>query len=1509
MSAESFEREDGREAARALIIDQAANGVRLWLDGDRLRFLCVGGALSEATAAQLRACRDDVVAVLHREACIWPAIPASQGQRALWFAHELAGGDDAGYHLLTAVALADAVAECALADALARAVERHEILRTRYAFQVGTLWQRIEPTIDIALERIAAADDAIEAFGRRPFDLATGPVFRAAVIEGRTAGRMQRVLVFCAHHIAMDFGSLQRLLTELAEDVGAAVQGGLRPPRQYREFVARQLAELSTDRTAEMMRGCRERLSPLPPLPELQRRTGFDSAGVEPASASASRYAVHAWDASPEHAAAISATAARLGITAFGVCLGAFAIAMSRLGGQSRFGIHLAATLQRREDGDALGNFANLVPMIADIDAAIALDEQILRIYAASQAALDDRDLPFPILVEALGLSGSSTRTPLTPIAFSWHRDPPSSTRTAIVAFGEVLACSRQIGPPGALMLTGHDANGRFDFKIGYDAEDVAHACACALEIALTTLFDLLACGGSTKLADCAMVPASAATQPVLGAAMDPVTAGGVLAQIVATATARPQADAVVVGDVSIGYGALMARAQGIADALRAHGIVPGDRVALHRRRDAHLVPSILAILLAGATYVPIDRTYPFGRTEHILAISGARMVLVDTEPAFGLPDGCTAWDPSETEPVPLRTLPTYDAEAIAYIIFTSGSTGRPKGVAIPHAGLAALAASLPQRLGVDERTAYLAISSITFDASIAELFMPLAVGARLVLADDGDARNPEALAALIDRHRIDTMQATPTTWKSLMAAFPGARWRLRAHSMGEALPTALAREMSAHFVSVSNLYGPTEATVYVTAHAVDPVRHPALINVPVAQSLPGCTLWVLDEHRHPVASGVIGEVYLEGVHLAQGYWADPDATARAFVRIPHLRGAQARFYRTGDLARALGDGHMEIVGRSDFQAKLRGHRIEPGEIESVLLEDPEVEDAAVIVVLDPGAQDRASATLEAFVRASAVENTDAMRARLRSMLPAYMVPTRIHLVDALPVNDNGKIDRVRLRELAIARRSAGPDVVREVGPTAQRLLRLLSEVLGREVRDAHASVFDLGADSLTAVRFAIAVREAFSIPLPMAELFARPALAELADWIDGTDGEVRGHKHDLALDHGYRPPAGTQRASEIRCVLLTGATGYLGSRVVRALLARPQLRLVCLVRAADDADADRRLWRSLASHGIVLDAEARTRVVAIRATLGVDLFGLDADAYHRLAATVDAVVHCAALVNFSLPYASMRGNVTATLDMIRFCAARRPKPLHFVSTYSVLDPTADRLPESLEVESHPFLDFGYARSKWVCEQLLRQAAAAGLACRAYRPSRIVSADPAEPINPGDFYSLVLAGSIAAGVAPLDAGMDNFVPVAAVAERIAREAAAPIDDARAVHLCGERWTAWDLILARLADRGIALEKVGYEIWLTRVLAVAAATDSLRPFLEMRGFLEGAADRLRRCFQERHPVLETRPPADIAMDVEFDNDLIASHIARIAQAFSLPIATGDASASPMMETTR
>ncbi|WP_203854857.1 non-ribosomal peptide synthetase, partial [Dactylosporangium siamense] len=547
----------------------------------------------------------------------------------------------------------------------------------------------------------------------------------------------------------------------------------------------------------------------------------------------------------------------------------------------------------------------------------------------------------------------------------------------------------------------------------------------------------------------------------------DAVPWGGAVHELVAArALADPDAVAVRSGAVQLTYGRLVERVGVFAGRLAAAGVGPGSVVGLRLERGPDLVVAALAVWRTGGAYLALDPDLPAERLSFIVADSGASLVLDGLDGLDGF-DGVD--DPGSV----------VLAGQVAYVMYTSGSTGRPKGVAVTHGNLVSLLAAMVSRPGLTDRDVLLAVTTFGFDIAGLELFGPLVCGGQVVIADRDEVRSPRALARLIDACGVTVMQATPATWQMLLDDGWVGSAGLRAWCGGEALPAALAAALAGRVAALWNMYGPTETTVWSACDLVTS-DGPVTLGTPIA----GTRWYVVDRWGNQVPVGVAGELVIAGAGVARGYLGRPDLAAERFVADP-IAGDGTRWYRTGDLVRLRSDGRPEFLGRADHQVKVRGFRVELGEVEAALRELPGV--AGAVVVADERQR------LVAYVVGAAVDAV-----ALRSRLPEYMVPSVFVSLPALPLSANGKVDRAALPAPDLSRPADA--FVAPEGPVQEVLAGIWAEVLGVERVGVHDNFFALGGHSLLATRVVSRVRLAFEVELPVAALFDTPTVAELAE-------------------------------------------------------------------------------------------------------------------------------------------------------------------------------------------------------------------------------------------------------------------------------------------------------------------------------------------------------------------------------------------------------------------------
>ncbi|MET8150672.1 amino acid adenylation domain-containing protein [Actinoplanes sp. NPDC049668] len=997
-------------------------------------------------------------------------LPLSHAQHRLWVLEQVRPGSTE-YLASVALRLRGDLDVDALRAALDAVVARHEVLRTRYPLTAaGTPVQAIdEPgpveltVLDLRALAPADREARIAALGthdRRPVDLAEGPPLRATLAR-LAAG--EHALVLTVHHIAMDGWSEGVLVGELARNYAATTVAGPLP-LQYADVAAWQRTEMSGGVLDGHLRYWRERLAGLSPLElpaDRSRPPVRDSSG-----------ALHTFAIPAETAAALTRLARDRGATVFQALLAVFDILLSRYTGQHDIAVGTPiAGRDRPEVQDLIGLFVNTVVLRADLAGRPSFAEVLRRVRDAVLDAHAHQDLPFELLVDEFAPSRDLSRTPLFSTMFLMD----DAGTTAVEAGG--LRIERI--PVG-------ESSAKFDLTLGVAVRPDG-SLGAGITYA-TALFDPATvqrlAGHFVQLLTSAVAAPDAPADRLemltpgerrqLTVDWNDTAAGypgGTLPALFEAQVARtPDAVALVFAGRSWTYAQVNARANRIAHHLRGLGAGPESVVAVDLPRGADLVPALLGTLKAGAAYLPLDPEHPAERRAFMVADAGAGIVITE--------DWLATVSGDDSDP---RTGP--GPGHAAYVIYTSGSTGRPKGVLIEHRAIVNRLRWMQQSYPLDGTDRILQKTPAGFDVSVWEFFWPLLNGAALVMARPGGHRDPAYLADLITTERITTLHFVPSMLRAFLAEpFDGLPSVRRIICSGEALGADLVDGVRQRIgCELHNLYGPTETAVDVTALRCEPGR-PVTIGRPIANT----QAYILDREFRPQPVGVPGELMIGGVQLARGYLGRAALTADRFVPDPFAAEPGRRLYRTGDLARYRPDGTIDFLGRLDQQVKIAGQRIEPGEIEAVLRDCPAVAEAAVTVH---------DGQLAAYLVATA--DLDEVRAFLRERLPDAMIPARWTLLDALPLNSSGKVDR-RALPAPDDPRPGGGGYVAPDGDLEQTIADALRAALGVDKVGRHDSFFRLGGDSMRAIR-AVGLLRAAGIALAVQDLFTHQSVREIA--------------------------------------------------------------------------------------------------------------------------------------------------------------------------------------------------------------------------------------------------------------------------------------------------------------------------------------------------------------------------------------------------------------------------
>ncbi|BBY20963.1 non-ribosomal peptide synthetase [Mycobacterium stomatepiae] len=1368
-------------APSALDGEQISRLSALWFEA--LSGICAhvrngGGGLTPSDLAPTRLTQEQLNQ-LEQQYHLVDVLPLTPVQQGLLFHASVAQGGDNGddvYAVQLGITIAGDIEPQRLREAVQAVVNRHPNLAARFCAQFEEpvqvipaepvmAWRYIQLDSDEAghdeqIERLCADErDAVS-------DLLGKPAFRAALI--RTTENKHR-FVLTNHHIVMDGWSLPILLREIF----ASYYGERLPaPASYRSILT-WLAE--QDRPAAQA-AWREMFE------------GFDTPTlVGPATRMGlGRRRVDSYRVSAETTRKLSTLARSCHTTVNTVLQAGWAQLLMWLTGQRDVAFGTAVSGRPPEvlgSESIVGLLINTVAVRANTTVATTIADLLDQLQTAHNNRLEH---------EHLGLSDIHRATGHDQLfdTLFLYENYPIDTNVPVgvheLAIADVTNREYNHYPLSVMALPGHELG----IRVEYDTDVFDPASIETLVERFQRVLVAMTADPTQRLSSMDVLDAGEhARLDEWGnrAVLIQPDEGTTIPKMFAAQVARtPDGVALVDGERSWTYRELDEAAERLARVLVGKGARPGECVALLFNRSAETIIAMVAVLKSGAAYLPIDPVMPDARLEFMLGdatpvaavtnatmrsrFDGADLAVIDVD------------DPDLSIPSDV-TLPEVAPEDLAYTIYTSGTTGVPKGVAITHHNATSLLEAPNPGAPTGPGQVWSQWHSYSFDVSVWEIFNALLHGARLVVVSDSAAASAHELRDLLVAEQVTVVGQTP----SALAMMPGEGLESATLVMaGEASPNEIVDKWAPGRVMI-NAYGPTEATIYAAISAPMKAGEGAPIGVPV----PGAALFVLDKWLRPAPEGVVGELYIAGRGVAVGYLRRAGLTASRFVACP-FAGADApgqRMYRTGDLVRWGADGQLQYLGRADEQVKIRGFRIELGEVQAALAALDGVQAAAVIAREDRPGDKR----LVGYVTVTGDVDTAQLRSALGERLPGYMVPTAVVVLDTLPRTVNGKLDK---RALPAPEYQSAVRYTPPATPTEEIVAGIYGQVLGIERVGVENSFFDLGGDSLSAMRVVAAINTAFDSSLSVRTLFEAPSVRTMSQRLDSDDDsdetDANGPSYvvvhgrdteelrasDLTLDKFIdettllNAPTLPGPSAEARTVLLTGATGFLGRYLALEWLKqlkRVDGKLICLVRAGSDQEAWRRLEKTfdsgdprLMDHFHQLAAD---HLEVIAGDKGEANLGLDEQTYQRLADTVDLIVDSAAVVNQVLPYRELFGpNVVGTGELIKFALTSRMKPYAYVSTSDLgrqVEPAlftedADiRVISPTRVLDGSFAN-GYGNSKWAGEVLLREANEQfGLPVSVFRSGMILSdVSYAGQFNMTDVVTRMILSLVATGVAP-----------------------------------------------------------------------------------------------------------------------------------------------------------
>jgi amino acid adenylation domain-containing protein len=1059
-------------------------------------------------------------------------VPASLAQQRFWLLEQLGQGSGA-FNIPIRWLLKGQINPEVMERTFNELIRRHDILRTTLIQVEGEPMQRIAPSLNIRVpvtdltglpedKRGDEADRLCREHGERPFQLSALPLLRAALIR---TGEHECILHVTAHHIAADGWAVGLLATEIGDIYDAYVRGLpsplADPEMQYADYATWQRELLKSEAIQIQNQYWLERFrnhTPFEVMPDKPRPASQTINGDVVSIQLPRRVTDAVQEVSRKH-----------GNTFFTTACAAFLTLLYRYTGQEDITIGTQVSGRNQvEHEQIIGLFLNTLPLRNDLSGDPRFTELLVRLQEVVMQALAHQDTPFEQLVEMINPKRDLSRNPLFQVNFMLQRslvtsrdyetfsliDVPSRLAGALydlnclmVERPEGWRASIQFNtdlfePQTAARMLSHFE--RLLEQIGEDPEQPLSNYTILSEPET----ELLAKWNETGFA----LPELKTVHELLEA----------------QAARSPKAIALICGREEYTYSELDHRANQFARYLVRNGIQPGMKVGLCVERSLSMMVGLLGILKAGASYIPLDPAFPSARLAHMIEDSQTPVLVTQEKLRSLLPSNnartiCldSASDQISRESAERLNI-NIPGDSLAYVIYTSGSTGKPKGVQIPHRAVLNLLHSMQREPGIARNDVLVAVTTLSFDIAALELFLPLMAGARLVIATREQVSDGSELLEVLRREQATVMQATPSTWQMLLDAGWRGNPKLKMLCGGEALGRELANRLLAVQGELWNMYGPTETTIWSSTGKVAPGKGPVPIGPPVANT----RFHVLDTHCQLVPLGAPGELYIGGTGVACGYLNQPELTASKFVPDPFSNRADTFLYRTGDLVRWRMNGELEFLGRTDHQVKVRGFRIETGEIESTIAKHPEVKEAVVVARDDA----KGGKYLVAYVVPNTLSGVQSpvlpseLRAHLQKTLPEYMQPSAFVCLEALPRTPNGKIDRNALPAPDLAE-IAKTGYVAPANEAEQRMAGIWEKVLGLSRISATANFFDIGGHSLLAAQLSARIEQSFGQKIPLAKFFEAPTIQQLSALLVGKT-VPQGSPGLVALQpKGSRPP------------------------------------------------------------------------------------------------------------------------------------------------------------------------------------------------------------------------------------------------------------------------------------------------------------------------------------------------------------------------------------------------
>ncbi len=1048
------------------------------------------------------------------------SFPSSEAQREIWLHSQLCVEANCAFNETVTLELVGELNHQLLEQAIRSTVQRHEMLRATFSSDGQTVFVAEQSSIEAGLtdgssikldivdysnlsdsDAAAKHAESVERDGRRPFDLQNGPLLRVRLTR---LNPQRHLLTVSAHHIVMDGWSafvFSRDVGQTYDQLRGCPTDPLPPADLYSKYSSAMIQHESSVQGQQDAEYWRKQFADS--IPTLDLPT--DRARGDVRTFSSRRYD---HTIQPAQLALIRKSAAKLGCSLFNFVFLGFHAFLARLTGQNDFSIGVPTAGQASMDfQNLIGHCVNTVPIRTKVDLQAIVQDYAKQSRLNMLDSLEHQRYTFGSLVRDL----NPPRDPARPPVFSAmiNIDPELDGKQLGFAGLEVkLHVEPRVYENFEWFISGViRRDGQLQLQCQYNSDLFDHASIEHYIQCFETFLLAMAQNPQAKLADLQMLSIAQRQKISVdwnSTDRDYPTDTTVFQEIHFQALRTPNRIAAVFDGQQASYAQLLTRVNQLAHYLQQRGVKSGDRVGVCMPRSLEMLISTLAIWRCGAAYVPLDPTYPVDRLRMMVDDSQLKQVIANGR----IPDGVVPPTVSVIDLISvaqqLQSMPTANVEAnyssqdIAYVIYTSGSTGKPKGVQVPQGSVVNFLYSMREQPGIEADDRVLAITTLSFDISVLELFLPLTVGAQVVIADQASVVDGKRMSQLLDRHEITVLQATPSTWRMLLSEGWTGRGKIKALCGGEAFPRDLAKRMLDNCRQVWNMYGPTETTVWSTACQITDPDAPIFIGRPIANT----QLYVLDANMQQVPIGAVGELYIGGAGVTCGYLNRPDLTGSKFVDNPFFNPfkdyVNHRLYQTGDLVRYRADGNIQYLQRNDKQIKLRGHRIELGEIEFRISQLDDIKQVVVVVREDQPNDPRLVAY---FVpQAGRQAAPERIRESLQLELPGYMIPQYFVELENLPQTANGKIDRKQLPAPSSAR--VTPALTSPSSESQLLIAQLWRELLEVDELGLQDNFFNLGGHSLLVIQVIAKVEQACGVRLSPQD-FLVGTLEQLAAKLD----------------------------------------------------------------------------------------------------------------------------------------------------------------------------------------------------------------------------------------------------------------------------------------------------------------------------------------------------------------------------------------------------------------------